>query len=274
MNALNNILHFEANETRLDLEKESFEHKEFMLYHKQFDHSNLKPNQGYYCSKVRVLFHRKGKVRYLINSVPYDLVAPQILIIPAGSIFSLVNNGEELDNVGFTYNEETFPIMTPHVLTVTPTGERIFNLYMDTMWELVKTQGYNHDVIHPLLKSLAQWYVRLHPENHAITADQIIMKFLDLVNKHSGKERSLNFYASKLFMTPHYLSAYIRKVSGQTFTDWINHSVMQKINIMLRFSDLSLNDIAEEFNFLNSAELSRYYKRQTGITPYKFRKSL
>lgn len=274
MKALNNILHFEAKETRLDLEKESFEHKEFMLFHKTFDHSKLKAYQGYYCSKVRVLFHRKGSTRYLINSVAYDIEAPTILIIPAGSIFSITDNGAELDNIGFTYNEDTFPIMTPHVLHVTPVGEKIFNLYMDIMWELVKTQGYDYEVINPLLNSLAQWYVRLHPEKRAITSDQTIMKFLRLVNQYSGKERSLNFYADKLYMTPHYLSAYIRKVSGQTFTEWINYSVMQKINILLRFTESPLNEIAEDLNFTNTAELSRYYKRQTGITPYKFRKSL
>ncbi len=274
MKALNNILHFEAKETRLDLEKELFEHKEFMLYHGSFDHSNIKAYQGYYCKMVRVLFHRKGSARYLINSMPYDLTAPQILIIPAGSIFSVTDNIEELDNVGFCYDVENFPVVTPEVLTLSENGARIFSIYMDIMWEMVKMMGYEREVFYPLLKSLAQWYKRVKPEFNAYHTDKIIVKFIDLVNKHSIRERTLQFYASRLFMTPHYLSAYIRKVSGQTFSEWINYSVMQKINILLRFSDLSLNEIAEEMNFSNTAELSRYYKRQTGITPYKYRKNL
>jgi len=272
MKDLNNIIYIDANETRINLEKESFEHDEFILYHKAFDSDRFVSNQGFYCTMNLLIYQKRGTALIKVNSTHYELKAMQMIIVPAGSIFSQ-ESPDKLNNFGFFHNVEHFPIVEPVILTLSEEEAYIFCHYMDLVWAVVKKDGYVRDIVHPLITSLAQWIHQLPHEEHAYYSDKIIVKFMDLVNKYSNKERSLAYYASRLFMTPHYLSAYIRRLSGRTFTDWINSSAIQKINILLRFTDKSLNEIAEEMNFPNGAELSRYYKRHTGITPYKFRKN-
>jgi len=272
MNNLNKTLNFGVKETRIDLDKEFFEHEELIFYHGNFDVSKIKPNQGYYSSMVRVILVTKGSARYLVNSRPYDLTESQLLIIPSGDIFTLADN-HNLESIGFCYVVEDFPLVIPVVITLTEENVRSFLLYMDLIWEMLKKLGYKREIIYPLFKSISQWFQLAHYNDQNYYSDSVIVKFINLVNENSDKERTLNFYASKLFMTPHYLSAYIRKVTGYTFTRWINYSVVQKINILLRYSDKTVNEIADEMNFASGPEMSRYYKRHTGITPYKYRKN-
>ena len=41
--------------------------------------------------------------------------------------------------------------------------------------------------------------------------EELFRRFIALVNQHSKHERSVNFYADKLCLTPHYLSSVIRE---------------------------------------------------------------
>ncbi len=272
MKDLNNIIYINTSETRIDLEKEIFENDEFMLYHKSFDSDKYVSYQGFYSPMNLLIYQKSGSSLIKINSTQYELKASEMIIVPAGAIFCQ-ESPDKSNNYGFFHNIEHFPIVEPVVLSLSKEEAYIFCHYMDLIWAVVKKNGYVREIVHPLIVSLAQWVHQIPHEEKEYYSDKVIVKFMDLVNRHSHTERSLEFYASKLFMTPHYLSAYIRKLSGRRFTDWINYSVVQKINVLLLFTEKSLNEIAEEMNFANGAELSRYYKRHTGTTPYKFRKN-
>lgn len=49
----------------------------------------------------------------------------------------------------------------------------------------------------------------------------VFVRFLELVQKHSGKERDISFYAGKLDVDPDELSRIIRERSDSSFSDWI-----------------------------------------------------
>ncbi len=49
----------------------------------------------------------------------------------------------------------------------------------------------------------------------------VFVKFLELVQKHSGKERNISFYAGKLNIESEELSRIIWERSDSSFADWI-----------------------------------------------------
>ena len=92
------------------------------------------------------------------------------------------------------------------------------------------------------------------------------------MNQHSKHERSVNFYADKLSLTPHYQSSVIRETSGQAVLQWINQAVILEAKVLLKHSNLLVFQISDELNFPNPSFFSKFFKRMTGMTPAEYQK--
>jgi len=95
--------------------------------------------------------------------------------------------------------------------------------------------------------------------------------FLELVEKHHDKERMVSFYADKLCITPKYLSKIIKSVSGMSAPDIINRYVILEAQHLLRHTDKSIKQIADDLNFANQSFFQKYFKAHTGMTPNEYR---
>lgn len=95
--------------------------------------------------------------------------------------------------------------------------------------------------------------------------------FVKLVEKYHNKERSVSFYADKLCISPKYLSQIIKKVSGFSAPDIINKYVILEAQHLLRHTDLSVKEIADQLNFPNQSFFYKYFKAHTGCTPNSYR---
>ena len=102
--------------------------------------------------------------------------------------------------------------------------------------------------------------------------EEVFNRFLELVNKYAARERSITFYADRLFLTPRYLSTLVRQVSHRTFMDWVNEAVAQEARLLLRHTDKPVYQIADELHFPNPSFFCRFFRRMTGKTPYGYRK--
>lgn len=107
-------------------------------------------------------------------------------------------------------------------------------------------------------------------DNHNI---YVLNQFLDLVNKNCHEHRDLDFYADKICLSKQYLSSIISDVSRQTAKEWIEEATITRIKVLLRHSDMSLNEISSKMSFPEPSHFSRYFKRLTCMTPAEYRKS-
>lgn len=96
-------------------------------------------------------------------------------------------------------------------------------------------------------------------------------KFLQVLARHYTQERSVRFYAGQLNLTPKYLTTVIRKASGRTATDWIDRYVILEAKNLLKYSSLSIQEIAYRLNFPNQSFFGKYFKNHTGQTPSAYR---
>ena len=85
--------------------------------------------------------------------------------------------------------------------------------------------------------------------------------------------REVAYYASKLFVTPKYLSEVCKKVSGRPATFWIDRFTITEITRQLRNKKRTLTDISEEMNFSSISYFSRYVLRILGVSPTAYRQS-
>lgn len=100
-----------------------------------------------------------------------------------------------------------------------------------------------------------------------------VQDFLQLVNQHHRRERSVAFYASKLFISAKYLSLIIKESTGRSAAEWIDDYVILEAKNLLRFSGKNVQQIAYELNFSNQSSFGKYFKHLTGMSPTKFQRS-
>ena len=88
------------------------------------------------------------------------------------------------------------------------------------------------------------------------------------------KERSVEYYASRLSITPKYLSEVCVAASGHNATYWIDRFTTEEISRLMKDDNKSLNEIALELNFSSASYFSRYVKRAFGCSPSEYRQRL
>ena len=81
----------------------------------------------------------------------------------------------------------------------------------------------------------------------------------------------VNYYASRLYVSPRYLSQVTRRVASQSPKSIIDSSLLGKIKELLK-TDKTIQEIAYQLEFSSQAHLSNFFKRFTGTSPSDYRK--
>lgn len=101
-------------------------------------------------------------------------------------------------------------------------------------------------------------------------SEQLFDNFMLLLNTHHIKEHSVKFYASQMNLTANYLSGVIKEFSGKTAAQWIDEYVVLEAKTLLKFSGMSIQEIAYHLNFATQSSFGKYFKQQTGMSPKQF----
>lgn len=111
------------------------------------------------------------------------------------------------------------------------------------------------------------------PETEAsVRGDQLVEKFVWMVNEDCGRNRLVEYYADRLNITPKYLSTIVRSSLNRTPTDVIKVVTMKEIERRLRYTGDSIKQISQAMNFPNTSFLGKYFKQHSGVTPNSYRK--
>ena len=117
-------------------------------------------------------------------------------------------------------------------------------------------------------------YLTEHPEgqnNSHNRAEEYFKQFTHLLGEHFREERSVGFYARQLCITPKYLTTLIKRISGQSVSEWIDNYVILEAKTLLKYSTMSIQEIAYYLNFPNQSFFGSYFKRNTGMSPSQYK---
>ena len=90
----------------------------------------------------------------------------------------------------------------------------------------------------------------------------------------SRTERDVSYYAERLNVSPKYLSATIKRVTGHSVTSYIDRHTIPILKDYLNDERLSLTQIADAMNFTSLSYFSRYCTKHLGQSPSEYRLSL
>lgn len=122
--------------------------------------------------------------------------------------------------------------------------------------------------------TLGIYALRTRDIGHKSRREELLAQFIDVLEKHFKDERSVNFYADRLFVTPKHLSAVLKEVSGQTAGEWIDRRVILEAKLLLRTTGMNIQEISSALNFSNQSFFGKYFKHLTGISPRDYRTRL
>lgn len=111
------------------------------------------------------------------------------------------------------------------------------------------------------------------PKPNSRSRSNYVHDFMKLVHMNFTRERSVNFYASKLFISPKYLSLLVKAATGRSAARWIDYFVVTEAKNLLRFSGKNIQQVAYSLNFPNQSSFGKYFKHLTGMSPTEFQKN-
>ena len=100
---------------------------------------------------------------------------------------------------------------------------------------------------------------------------QLFTAFTNLVTRYHKREREVAHYANLLSITPDYLNKVCKMHWETTAKEYIDWQVVMAVKNYLTCTDLSIKCIAAQLNFDDSSYMCRFFKKQTGMSPTKYR---
>lgn len=97
------------------------------------------------------------------------------------------------------------------------------------------------------------------------------MRFMELLLSDFRICRKVVYYSDRLGLTPKYLSSLIRSISGFSAAEWIDQYTIAEASVLLRFSNKTIQQIADDLNFPSQSFFSKYYKQHSGKSPSEYR---
>ena len=116
---------------------------------------------------------------------------------------------------------------------------------------------------------------RQEPEN-TVTTDvhrqRLANEFMRLVEQSDGRIRKVDDFANQLNITPKYLSTLLKETMNRRPSEMIHFYTLKAIEHRLRYTDMTMQEIANDLNFANASFFGKYFKEHAGMTPLDFRK--
>ena len=104
--------------------------------------------------------------------------------------------------------------------------------------------------------------------------EDLLIRFLKLLPAHFKEERTVQYYAGLLFVTPKYLTEAVKEITGKTAGEFIDEIVITEAKLLLLDPSLSVSKVAESLFFSDQFIFSKFFKKQVGFTPSAYRKAV
>lgn len=239
----------------------------------------------------------KGKSTFSINLKEFE-VGPNDMIIgsPGDLMQSSISEGAYLSQtmmISSNFLKEMYislnsfmPFFTSHkdrpVFHLTNGEVEELKAYFLLIKDVVERDDYFRiDILKRMLAAylykLGSIIYRHRPElqeeaSKPLKREEILFKeFIRLVSEHHRKERRVDFYAEQLFLSPKHFSTVIKKVSGKTAGQWIDEYVVLEAKALLRYSSMSIQEVAYYMNFPNPSFFGKYFRHHTGMSPSEYK---
>lgn len=233
----------------------------------------------YQMVEPRFILVLEGSAEVCINLQGYHIEKGNVMLSPADTIVEVNKLSDDARVMAIVFRDSVE--MSDEVVYKTSPAEfdRLLRMYY-LLWDVVHLSPYRRKTVQYLSKTIVADVQELNElvsekvQNEGSTRTQeLFLQFKRLIKQHCMQERSIPYYASQLHVTPHHLSATIKKASGQSVMYWINRATIQEAKLLLKTNGMMAYEIANRMNFPSASAFSKFFKRETGLTPRAYQET-
>ncbi len=250
------------------------------------------PDPIKFTSNVSVIV-KSGTCKIDINLISHTISAPSIVNVKSSQILQLNEVSSDFDSCFIVMSKrfcddlflllqdcKYYPTAIRQQVAVIP--EHLLPQF-DSLYKRINTIF--HDKENPyayqaMALSISSFFYEIAYQCYNSSNDEIqrsnnriSSKFMALVQKHFKEERFLEFYANILEISPKHLSRTIKATTGFSAVEWIERYVILEAKVLLKSTNLNIQQISDELNFPSQSFFGKYFKKNVGMSPKEFRNS-
>lgn len=234
---------------------------------------------------IGVTYSGKDSVRIANND--YEICKGSLIVIGPGTISQWLNESSALtDTVLFTRDLfqnslhsgflDSLPFFLPggnHVVQLNADQLKQMRLLFNTLKTFREDENIVTGIVYAILMlaKKVHHFDLTHKLNSLTHKQKIVRQFQSLVAGHFRKNRTVDFYAGKMNITPKYLSEVLFAEIGRPAKTLIDETVFLEAKTLLRQTTMSVQEIAIWLDFADSSNFVKAFKNREKITPSAYR---
>lgn len=240
---------------------------------------------------------KKGKLTVLFEQKKYKVLSDTVFVVSEGAQFKVTSSSRDMQMEVMAFTE---PLM--NVIYSLLGAEADFGTLETTFWsdklldapfarglvldyESLRMAVEQSDLIARnkiIMASLVHLLLVLYngstpsvctsSKDNCKRSRQLLNHFFELVSENTLLgQRSIAFYAEKLCISERYLFKICKKETGKTPKILVNEYIIGQIKNALLTSEMTLQQVADRFNFPDQSAFGQFFKRQERMSPSEFR---
>lgn len=240
--------------------------------------------------EMRILVIKSGWATPVINMMERHFEVGDLVFLGSNGILQYKDASPNVQGIGLSISDELFSLAIGNRIPGAFDGHlRDFQIHLEPaqleyldqlhlmLYRHLKQQDGSSQVTLHLVSALL-WYVdhlwsrqEQTDRKNQSREQRMFTDFIQLVSEFAPVHHTIDFYASRLCITPRYLSTVVKQASGRSAKQWIDEALVTRIKIDLLHTEKPITRICDDMNFPNQSFFTKFFKRMTGMTPSQFR---
>ncbi|MCJ8014721.1 AraC family transcriptional regulator [Paenibacillus sp. KQZ6P-2] len=250
---------------------------------------------------LEIIFMTQGQAVFHIDSMPYEAEPGDIIMIPPGALHVGYSAcAESLDYIAIVFNASLFKHIASdpiHSLYIAPYLDGTLRFpfkishddsanghFRSILRQIIneftsRHQGYELIVrsqMYILLTLLSRKFMPKQQtektsRGHARNAERF-KKLLLYIDDHYTETITVSQAASIVNLNPYHFCKIFKKTTGSTLIEYINLNRIHAAERLLKESDHSITEIAEQIGLGNPNYFTKLFKQYNGVSPSQWRK--
>jgi AraC family transcriptional regulator, transcriptional activator of pobA len=241
-----------------------------------------------------VLYLLKGSGYHVIDANKYEIKPPCVFFMSPGQAhklelsndiegfififtadFYLLNRSNQNTLIEFPFFYTIHQDNPPLLLSNESDIRFLESLFRQSISEIRESGESNTEMLRSILDLIlttcaARYQVTENLLNKG--KGQILVKrFFHLVEENHQKNLSMSDYSGMIGITPNHLTQTVKLLTGKTSSQIVKAKQLLEIKRLLVHTNLSISEIANQLNFEDQSYFTKFFKRETGLTPIQYR---
>lgn len=246
--------------------------------------------------EIAFILCTKGSLEFNCNLKNYKIEEGSLLLLPPQSLidarsnsiehegYTVILDKEYLGECNFNISRFTSLMLQitdqPHIKLTTEELNRLVDAItmLDSLIGEQLDSSFREDVIRAMVETTMYLicecfsaHISKKEDTQVSRQENYFRQFLKLLSEHYTERKAVTYYAEQLCISPRYLTTIVRRYSGMTVTDWMDKHLIMEAKYLLKYSELSIQEIAYQLSFSDQSFFGKFFRLHVGMSPTAYR---